>query len=213
MADISMTLEAEKTRQQQVRHTSYEDVLALLSGTLLVSLGVNMYSHAGLLTGSTAGLAFLIHYLSGAPFGVIFFSINIPFYYFAFRRMGLRFTLKTFCAVALVSGFSMMHPYFIAYDKLNLFYSAIVGGLLMGTGFLMLFRHKASLGGINIVSLFLQDRYGVRAGKFQMAVDLVIVLASLFVVTPKVLLASIIGVVMANLVIMLNHRPGRYMGM
>lgn len=196
-----------------VRHKVYEDALALVIGTLFVSLGVNMYSHAGLVTGSTAGLAFLLHYVSGLPFGVIFFTINLPFYYFAFRRMGARFTAKTFCAVALVSGFSLLHPHFIAYEKLDLFYCAILGGLMMGTGFVVLFRHKASLGGINVVTLFLQDRYGLRAGKLQMGVDVVIVLLALFVVTPKVLLASVLGAVAANLVIAMNHRPGRYMGM
>ncbi|WP_051001865.1 YitT family protein [Herbaspirillum sp. YR522] len=196
-----------------MRHRAYEDALALLVGTLFVSLGVNMYSHAGLVTGSTAGLAFLLHYVSGLPFGVIFFTINLPFYYFALRRMGTRFTGKTFCAVALVSGFSLMHPHFIAYQKLDLFYCAILGGLLMGTGFVVLFRHRASLGGINVVTLFLQDRYGVRAGKVQMGVDVAIVLLALLVVTPKVLLASILGAVAANLVIAMNHRPGRYMGM
>nr|WP_249777470.1 YitT family protein [Herbaspirillum robiniae] len=199
--------------QPDVRHRVYEDALALVAGTLFISLGVNMYTHVGLLTGSTAGLAFLVHYLSGLPFGVVFFAINIPFYYFAFRRMGMRFMAKTFCAVALVSGFSLLHPQFIAYDRLNLFYSAVLGGLLIGSGFVMLFRHGASLGGVNVVTLFLQDRYGLRAGKLQMGVDVVIVLASLFVVTPVVLAASILGAVVANLVIALNHRPGRYMGM
>jgi uncharacterized membrane-anchored protein YitT (DUF2179 family) len=196
-----------------VRHRFYEDALALLIGTLFVSLAVNMYSHAGLVTGSTAGLAFLLHYVSGLPFGVIFFVINLPFYYFAFRRMGARFTGKTFCAVAMVSGFSLIHPHFIAYEKLDLFYCAILGGLMMGIGFVVLFRHKASLGGVNVVTLFLQDKYGLRAGKLQMGVDVVIVLLSLLVVTPKVLLASVLGAVAANLVIAMNHRPGRYMGM
>jgi uncharacterized membrane-anchored protein YitT (DUF2179 family) len=205
--------EAGKAQAQGVRHTAYEDALALVIGTLFVSLGVNLYSHVGLLTGSTAGLAFLLHYVSGLPFGPIFFCINLPFYYFAFRRMGLRFTAKTFCAVALVSGLSMLHPLFIDYSRLQILYAAILGGLLMGTGFVVLFRHGASLGGINVVALYLQDRHGIRAGKLQMGVDVLIVLASLFVVTPMVLLASICGAVAANLVIMLNHRPGRYMGM
>jgi uncharacterized membrane-anchored protein YitT (DUF2179 family) len=107
----------------------------------------------------------------------------------------------------------MLHPLFIHYDHLQVLYAAILGGLLMGTGFVVLFRHGASLGGINVVALYLQDRHGIRAGKLQMGVDVLIVLASLFVVTPTVLLASICGAVAANLVIMLNHRPGRYMGM
>ena len=72
----------------QVAHSIAEDVLALFIGTLLVSFGIALFKNAGLLTGSTAGLAFLFHYLTGLPFGALFFVINVPFYYFAFMRMG-----------------------------------------------------------------------------------------------------------------------------
>jgi uncharacterized membrane-anchored protein YitT (DUF2179 family) len=78
-------------------------------------------------------------------------------------------------------------------------------------GFIVLFRHKASLGGMNILSLYLQDKYGIRAGKLQMGVDFVIVLASLFVVSIPMLIASIMGAFVLNLIIAMNHRPGRYM--
>lgn len=208
-----MTASAPSISDDPLKHRWHEDTLALVIGTLFVSFGINLYAHAGLLTGSTAGLAFLLHYALKLPFGPVFFTINLPFYYFALRRMGWRFTVKTFCAVALVSGFTMMHPYFIQYERLNVFYCAILGGALMGTGFVVLFRHRASLGGVNVITLFLQDRYGIRAGQVQMGVDVVIVMAALFVVKPVVLLASVVGAVCLNLVIALNHRPGRYMGM
>ncbi|MFT4068191.1 YitT family protein [Paraburkholderia sp.] len=194
------------------RHRLYEDAFALLVGTLLVSTGINLYSRVGLLTGGTAGLSFLIHYLSGLPFGLVFFIVNLPFCYFSMRRMDVRFRRKSLIASALVAGFSMAHPYMVQYERLNLFYSAMLGGVLMGTGFVVLFRHDASLGGVNVVALFLQDRYGIRAGKLQMAVDSAVVLASLFIVKPIVLLASLAGAVTLNMVIALNHRPGRYTG-
>lgn len=193
------------------RHTLTEDVLAILIGSLFVSFGIVMFNQAGLLTGGTAGLAFLIHYASGIAFGPIFFVINLPFYILAFRRMGWVFTVKTFCAVALVSLLSGIHPHFVQFGTLMPFYVAVMGGSLMGAGFLILFRHQASLGGVNILSLYLQDKYGIRAGKLQMSVDLAIVLASLLLVSVTALLASIVGAVALNLVIALNHRPGRYM--
>ncbi|UCF23083.1 MAG: hypothetical protein JSV72_19830, partial [Ralstonia sp.] len=59
--------------------------------------------------------------------------------------------------------------------------------------------------------LYLQDKVGIRAGKLQMAVDVCIVLVSLWVVSPKALVASLIGAVALNLIIALNHRPGRYL--
>jgi uncharacterized membrane-anchored protein YitT (DUF2179 family) len=196
------------------RHSAVEDILAILTGTLLVSLGVMIFNQVGLFTGGTAGLAFLVHYGTGLPFGTVFFIINLPFYWLAWKRMGWQFTLKTFCSVGLVSFFSSAFPKLIQLSEINPltpFYAAIMGGLLMGVGFIVLFRHQASLGGINILALYLQEKQGIRAGKLQMLVDIGILLASLFMMTPVALIASILGAVALNLAIMLNHKPGRYM--
>ncbi|WMW79844.1 YitT family protein [Undibacterium cyanobacteriorum] len=194
-----------------VPHHFLEDVLAIFTGTLLVSLGVAMFKQAGLFTGGTAGLAFLIHYATNLSFGLVFFLINLPFYWFAWQRMGWQFTLKTFCSVGLVSIFSSLHPQMIHLSTITPFYVAIIGGSLMGVGFIVLFRHHASLGGINILALYLQDKHGIRAGKLQMGLDIGIVLASFFIVHPIAMLASVLGAVVLNLAIMLNHRPGRYL--
>ena len=199
-----------------IPHSLLEDVLAILTGTLFVSLGIALFNQAGLLTGGTAGLAFLIHYRTGLSFGSVFFLVNLPFYWLAFKRMGWHFTLKTFCSVALVSLFSGLHPKLVHLVDVNMltpFYVALIGGLLMGVGFIVLFRHQASLGGINILALYLQQTRGIRAGKIQMGLDFIIVLASLAVVTPLALAASILGAFALNLAISLNHRPGRYMAM
>ena len=91
-------------------------------------------------------------------------------------------------------------------------YAALMGGLVMGAGMLMLFRHHASLGGINIAALYLQERHGLRAGHLQLGLDVAILAALFFVVGLPALLASVGGAVALNLVIALNHRPGRYLG-
>ncbi|WP_437615959.1 YitT family protein [Erwinia sp. V71] len=197
---------------EKIPHSHVEDVLAILVGTLMVSFGVVLMKQAGALTGSTAGIAFLISYLTHCSFGLAFFVINLPFYWLAVRRMGWAFTIKTFCAVGLVSLFSQLHPLFVHFDTLNPFYATLFGNVIAGIGFIVLFRHKASLGGINILALWLQDRFGIRAGKLQMVVDTFVVLASLFVVSLPMLAASIAGAVILNLLIAMNHRPGRYSG-
>nr|WP_024965986.1 YitT family protein [Pantoea sp. IMH] len=194
----------------RIPHTLLEDTLAILFGTLMVSFGVTLLKTAGALTGSTAGIAFLMSYLTQTSFGIAFFIINIPFYWLAVKRMGWPFTLKTFAAVGLVSLFSQLHPLFIHFSAINPFYATLFGNVIMGIGFIVLFRHKASLGGVNILALWLQDRYGIRAGKLQMGVDTCVVLASLFVVPLPMLAASIAGALILNLIIAMNHRPGRY---
>lgn len=179
-------------------------------GALFISFALALFKLGGLLTGSTAGLAFLIFYTTGLPFGAVFFVINLPFYVLAFLRMGWRFTVKTFIAVALTSVLTELHAHFIRMADTNPFYVAVFGGLLMGVGFIVLFRHKASLGGVNILALYVQDHYGIRAGKLQLAVDLAVLAASFFIVSPLALLASIIGVSALNMVIWMNHRHDRY---
>ena len=92
------------------RHTLPEDLFAILIGTMLVSLGVVLYAEATLTTGSTAGLALLLQYGTGIPFGWLFFAINLPFYALALWRMGWPFAIKTFVCVGLVSVFSAQFP-------------------------------------------------------------------------------------------------------
>ena len=180
------------------RHTRLEDALAVLIGTLIIALGVNLFAQAGLLTGSTAGIAFLLSYTTSLNFGEAFFLINIPFYLIAIRHIGWEFTPKT--------------PRLVSFASVQPMYAAAVGGFLMGVGFLMLFRHDASLGGINILSRFLADKYGWSIGKFQMLVDLTILTSSLFIVDMSLVAISIIGAVALNMIIAVNHKPGRYLG-
>jgi len=195
------------------RHTWFEDTQALLTGTLLISLGLTMFKHAGLLTGGTAGLAFLLHYASGVSFGKWFFVINLPFYWIAWRRLGRAFTFKTFAAVALLSVMTDGLPAVVAFERLAPAYAAVLGGLLIGTGFLMLFRHHASLGGVGIVAVLLQQDRGWRAGVVQMVVDGAIVLAAVWMVSPTRVAYSLLGALALNLTLAVNHKPGRYLVM
>ncbi|MBE0589418.1 MAG: hypothetical protein CVU36_10000 [Betaproteobacteria bacterium HGW-Betaproteobacteria-9] len=170
-----------------------------------------MFRHTGLLTGGTAGLAFLLHYATGWNFSLVFFLINLPFYGLAYKRMGWVFTLKTFAAVALLAVLAEWVPQWISFGTLSTGFAAIAGGLLMGAGMLMLFRHRASLGGFNVLVLYLQERFGWRAGQVQMAFDCTIVLAAFAVVDGRQILWSVVGAIVLNMTLAINHRPGRYM--
>jgi uncharacterized membrane-anchored protein YitT (DUF2179 family) len=186
-------------------------VLALVAGTLFVALGVVLFRHAGLLTGGTAGVAFLLHYATGWNFSVVFFAINLPFYGLAWKRMGGLFTAKTVAAVSLLALFAEALPHWLDIASLATPFAAIMGGLLAGTGMLILFRHRASLGGFNVLVLYLQETRGWRAGHLQLALDVSIVLVSLGVVPWQQIAWSVLGALAMNLTLAINHRPGRYM--
>lgn len=194
-----------------LKHSKFEDAQALVTGTLLVSLGVTLLGEARLITGGTVGIAFLLHYLTGLSFGKLFFAVNLPFYYLAVRKMGWVFTLKTFAAVGLLSLFIEMLPLVLELERLDTFYGAVMGGMLCGVGLLVLFRHKASLGGINVLVLWLQERFGWRAGHVQLALDAAILLLSIPMISLQAVAISLLGAAALNLILATNHRPERYM--
>lgn len=208
-----MTTTTASNEARAERHRLYEDVLAMISGTMFVSLGTLIYTKTMLTVGSSAGLALLLSYTSGWGFGLIFFLINLPFYILAVKRMGWAFTLRTFTAVALVSILSKLNGQWINFSHLDPLYATIIGGGLIGTGLLMLFRHRTGLGGINILAMYLQEKIGLRAGYFQLGVDLSILAAAYFILPADRLALSVLGAAIANLILAINHKPGRYMGL
>lgn len=192
------------------RHRLYEDAMALLFGSLIVALGTRIYTDATLLVGSIAGLSLLIDYVSGLGFGVVFWTLNLPFYILAVLRMGRMPALRTFVAVTLVSVFSRLSREWIAFQTLDPLYATVMGGILIGIGLLMLFRHRTGLGGINILAIYLQERWGLRAGWFQLAIDAAILTGAAFVLPLDRWLMSLLGAAIVNTIIAVNHKPGRY---
>ncbi|MEE3625800.1 YitT family protein [Nitrospirillum sp. BR 11752] len=197
----------------QSRHKGYEDLAAMAIGTLMVSLGTVLYAKATLLVGSIAGLALLLHYVTDQGFWLFFFVLNLPFYVLAWRRMGWRFTARTFAAVCLVTIETRLTPGWMEFAVLNPVYAALAGGGLIGTGLLILFRHRIGLGGINILALYLQEQFGIRAGYVQLGIDAGILAAACFVLTPQRLALSVVGAFIANMIVAMNHRADRYMGL
>ncbi|MBY5569091.1 YitT family protein [Rhizobium leguminosarum] len=195
------------------RHSLFDDAQGIVAGSMLAVLGVTLLSGAGLLAGGTAGLAFLAHYATGFSFGLCFFAVNLPFYYLAFRRLGAAFAIKTFTAIALTSVLSEFVSGFISMAHVDPIAGALFGGLVIGAGMLALFRHRASLGGIGILALYIQDRFGWRAGFVQLGFDGLILALSFLVASPFIIACSVLGAIVLNLTIAINHRKDRYIAM
>jgi len=199
--------------EQVLRHRLHEDAIALVLGTLFVALGITFLAKASLLTGSTVGIAMLLSYATPFGFPALLLLVNLPFFVLSVLRLGWSFTLKTLAAVALVSLFSRLMPLWLEIGRLNPVYAAVIGGSLLGIGLLILYRHGMSLGGVSILSYYLQEKHGIRAGYFQFAVDLLVMLVALWVLPADLVLLSAAGVTVIGLVLGMNHRPGRYAGM
>ena len=195
-----------------LRHSHAEDVQGMVLATLVASLGLAIFAKGGLMIGGMAGMALLVHYAVGWNFGLVFVLVNLPFYWVAVRRMGWEFTLKTAAAVTTCGLLTDVLPRWMEFAHVTPLFAAVAGGSLAGLGILFFIRHRASLGGIGILAVYLQRTRGWSAGKVQMSFDAVLMLVSFSVLSPINVMYSAIGALVLSLVLMFNHRPGRYMG-
>lgn len=207
---MNLKIKRNEPHKPPLNHTMIEDALAFVLGTGFCALSILMLTELGLITGQTAGLGVLLSYLGGWSFGLVFFLLNLPFYVLAWLRMGPRFTIKSFIAVALMSVMTSWLGHFIGFEHLDPVVGAVFAGALSGIGLMVLFRHGASLGGIGVLGLYLQDKTGFQAGWTQLAFDVGLFCTAFFALDLRLVAFSLLGAVVTNLVVGVNHRRDRY---
>jgi uncharacterized membrane-anchored protein YitT (DUF2179 family) len=79
-------------------------------------------------------------------------------------------------------------------------------------GLLALFRHSSSVGGFGVVALIAQEQFKFKAGYAQLILDLMVMAIALFYYSPSQVFVSLLGVVVLNIGLAVNHRADRYLG-
>ncbi|KAA6450159.1 YitT family protein [Bacillus atrophaeus] len=175
-------------------------IFLILSACVITSAGILTLRHSHVLTGGTAGLSLSFTYLFHSSFAIIFFLVNIPFYVFSLIRMGVKFTLSTLFAVFMLTLFTGADHWLpsVSFSPLA---GAVCGGALIGFGLSLMFYHQASLGGANILALFMQKRYGWNPGTVNFVFDFAVVLAGIFSVGLLSGLCSILSIAITGLIV------------
>lgn len=193
-------------------HSLLDDVYGIVVGVLFVAVGIVLLQAAQLITGGVAGIALLSSYVTGLSVGTLFMMINVPFFLFGYLFMGPRFTIKSLAGSALIMGLLKIMPHVLVINHIHPAVAALGGGTFCGMGILALARHGAGVGGTGIVTLWLQKRYGINAGRSQVMIDAVILLVALAVAAPQTVGWSAVSAVAMSSMVMAWHRAGRYFG-
>jgi uncharacterized membrane-anchored protein YitT (DUF2179 family) len=193
-------------------HSLFDDVYGIAVGVLFVATGVLLLQAAGLITGGVAGISLLVSYTTGFSVGVLFMLINLPFFLFGYLFMGARFTIKSLVGSLLIMAMLKLMPNGLVIGHVHPMVAALGGGTFCGMGILALARHGAGVGGTGIVTLWLQKKYAINAGRSQVLIDSVILLAALAIVAPERVGWSSLSAVAMSSMVMAWHRSGRYFG-
>lgn len=169
-------------------------------GCLITSIGVIILGHSHLATGGTAGLSLALAYMLQLPFAAVFFLINIPFYIFSFINMGRRFTLSTIAAVAMLSlmtGVDRWLPVFSIPPLIG----AVVGGIIVGAGVSFVLTSGTSLGGTNMLALYLKKKHKIDPGAANFVFDSLVVAFSFYSIGIPSGIMSVLSIAVTSLII------------
>ncbi|MDR0616194.1 MAG: YitT family protein [Synergistaceae bacterium] len=147
------------------------------------------------------GISVLLNYQLGISLPLMVSVANIVLLAWAWRELSARVVFWTIYGVLLVTV--LMHlmegaPFPNTDQKLLI---ALMGGAIKGYGSGVVFRSGGSLGGIDIVILYLQKKYGVEIGKYSFYFNLCILGASVFVVGAENAMFGLMGVYTSSLAI------------
>jgi uncharacterized membrane-anchored protein YitT (DUF2179 family) len=130
----------------------------------MAALSLLFLREAGLVTGQAAGLALILSYWTGWDLGYVLLAINLPFLALGVRQIGWRFAVKSVLAMTLLMVLVTFGKPFVTVAPTHPLAAAIIAGFMAGFALLAVFRHGASLGGLGVLSVWLQDSTGFRAG-------------------------------------------------
>jgi uncharacterized membrane-anchored protein YitT (DUF2179 family) len=203
---------AQRSREDNQRHSFFEDIFGIVSGSILFSVGLSLMHSSEVLTGGVAGIALLIAKRLNAQIGTVYLLIAAPFLVLAFWKKGWRFTLRSALSMAFVSLLTNYMPKIFSLQIHNKLLATVIANILLGVGMVVIFRHFSSLGGFNVIALVAQEKFGLKAGYVQLVLDFLVLLAGLTSYSAYVVMISLIGDALLNISLAINHRSDRYLG-
>ncbi len=171
--------------------TFYIDVIVIILGCFIYSLGVNLFlTNAKLVSGGVTGIALIFQYASDIPSGVTVFLLNIPLFFVSYKFLSKRFTLYTAIGMISISlSLILTKPLSSLVQVNDMLLYCIYGGVLCGVGMGLVFYRNGSTGGIDIITMVIRKNYSnFEIGKLNFGFNLIIVaIAALIFGLPQAL--------------------------
>lgn len=176
--------------------------LGSIFGAFLYAAGVNLFVvPSGLYSGGVMGICqvirtLLIEYLHmnfGAMdiAGIIYYVLNIPIFFVAYKRMGRKFFAKTLITVTAVSAFFALLPTAAVVE--DAMAACVVGGIVSGAGVGIILRMGSSGGGMDVVGVLLARwKRDFSVGRITLLVNLFLYGACLFLFDVEIVVYSVI---------------------
>lgn len=158
------------------KNSFFKDIILIVFGTMFAGFGMASFLLPNKLSsGGFTGIATVFYYFFGWNVGLTVIILNIPFFVYAFVRIGKKFLIKTVIATFLLSFFIDIFEYLplLTNDRLL---ASIYGGVLIGIGTGLTFKAHTSTGGTDlIVQIVRSFKVRISSSKLLNLIDICVV--------------------------------------
>ena len=135
------------------------DTFIFVIGGILYSIAINCFlSKNNILNGGFTGIATILNFLFELPIGTVIFIMNIPLFLIAFKKLGVRFVLRTVWATLINSTCIDVGMFLPVYQN-DLLLSSLFGGALVGLALGIIFIRNATTGGVDIIAKLIKLKF------------------------------------------------------
>jgi uncharacterized membrane-anchored protein YitT (DUF2179 family) len=181
-------------------------LLYIFIGAFIYAAGIQMFIvPQGLFTGGLTGYGvLLVNWMARnnivLNLGVVVFLVNFPAYVFGYFKVSMKFVVHSLIGLTIQSvllGFDLF-PSLPIDDPLT---AAVFGGLFLGAGFAIVLRQGAALGGLSIISQYINIRYQSSIGYVNLIANAGVIVLSALLFSPMIALYTLLVFVMVSVVV------------
>lgn len=175
---------------QKMSYSIPWNLFLITFGSIIIGIGLKaiVIPH-GMITGGFSGAGILIYYHTHflTP-GIWYFILNIPVFIAGWLFVSRRFLFYSLYGTIILTLVIDLIPFEMPVKDLML--AAIAGGTLIGAGSGIVFRSLGSAGGNDIISIILNQKYGIRIGTYNFCFNFVLFLLSFGLLETDMILYS-----------------------
>lgn len=178
------------------------NLFLLTAGNFIYAVGINsIIIPQHFLSGGVMGAALIAHYLIPVlNTGYVYFLLNIPLFLLGWLSISRRFILYSAYGMLSLSAITAFGS-FGTLNIVNPILAAILGGIVCGAGGGIVLRSQGSAGGLDILSVFMNKKYGLRIGNTTTLVSAMVLAAGAVFLNFEAALYSLIYVFTSGKVI------------
>ncbi|OQY51798.1 MAG: hypothetical protein B6230_04020 [Desulfobacteraceae bacterium 4572_89] len=186
---------------QNISYSVPWNLFLITAGNLILALGLkSIIIPHGMITGGFSGLGILLlYYTESLTPGLWYLILNIPVFIIGWKFVSKRFLYYSlFGMVTLTILIDLVN---FKIDITDPWLATLAGGILVGTGAGIVFRSLGSGGGNDIISILLNQKFGIRIGTYNFSFNFVLFLFSFGTLNTDLILYSMAASYIASQVI------------